>query len=200
MIFKETDRDNIRYLTLNVSRIGESTEKLRELRDNDHNEVTAKLDSIMNNIDALSDKIDALAKATVDIADVFQDFGNAMRSIRDLSKADGEVNKKEFEAIVAGLNIIINRLDHNDKKVSTTGDVSTMLANIMEELVNLKYMYGKLEQLVVFEASATKRYGRRTRGYHPNRIRAGYARRYARMFADEARAKREKYYDRLMTD
>lgn len=194
MIFKETDRDNIRYLTLNVSRISESTEKLRELRDSDHNEVLEKFDSITNSIDALSDKIDALAKATVDIADVFQDFGNAMRAIRDLSKADGEVNKKEFEAIVAGLNTIINRLDYNDKKVSTTGDVSTMLVNIMEELVNIKYMYGKLEQLVVFEASATKRYGRRTRGYHPNRIRAGYARRYARMFADEARAMREKHY------
>ena len=194
MIFKETDRDNIRYLMLNVSRIGESTEKLRELRDSYHNEVLEKFDSITNSIDALSDKIDALAKATVDIADVFQDFGNAMRAIRDLSKADGEVNKKEFEAIVAGLNTIINRLDYNDKKVSTTGDVSTMLVNIMEELVNIKYMYGKLEQLVVFEASATKRYGRRTRGYHPNRIRAGYARRYARMFADEARAMREKHY------
>lgn len=193
MIFKETDRDNIRYLTLNVSRIGESTEKLRELRDSDHNEVLEKFDSITNSIDALSDKIDALAKATVDIADVFQDFGNAMRAIRDLSKADGEVNKKEFEAIVAGLNTIINRLDYNDKKVSTTGDVSTMLVNIMTELVNVKHMYAKLEQLVVYEASATKRYNRRIRGYHPNRIRAGYARRYARQSYQETMAKREKY-------
>ena len=75
-----------------------------------------------------------------------------------------------------------------------------MLVNIMTELVNVKHMYAKLEQLVVYEASATKRYNRRIRGYHPNRIRAGYARRYARMFADEARAKREKYYNRLMTD
>lgn len=194
MIFKESDREDIRYIMLNVSRIHESTEKLRGLRDSDHNEVTAKLDSITNSIDALADKIDTLTKVTVGTSDILQDLGNVLRSIRDLSKADGEVNKKQFEAIVAGVNIIINRLDCNDKKVSTTGDVSTMLVNIMEELVNLKYMYGKLEQLVVFEASATKRYGRRTRGYHPNRIRAGYARRYARMFADEARAKREKYY------
>ena len=193
MIFKETDRDNIRYLTLNVSRIGESTEKLRELRDNDHNEVTAKFDSITNSIDALADKIDALIKTNIGTADILQDLGNVMRSIRDLSKADGEVNKKQFEAIVAGVNILINRLDHNDKKVSTTGDVSTMLVNIMTELVNVKHMYAKLEQLVVYEASATKRYNRRIRGYHPNRIRAGYARRYARLSYQEAMAKREKY-------
>ena len=75
-----------------------------------------------------------------------------------------------------------------------------MFVNIMEELVNFKFMYAKLEQLVVFEASATKRYNRRTRGYHPNRIRAGYARRYARMFANEARAEREKRYAEFMVD
>ena len=123
MIFKETDRDNIRYLTLNVSRIGESTEKLRELRDRDHNEVTAKFDSITNSIDALADKIDALTKATIDIADVFnvfQDFGNAMRAIRDLSKADGEVNKKQFEAIIAGIELITNMLE--PKKVVSSCD------------------------------------------------------------------------------
>lgn len=85
-------------------------------------------------------------------------------------------------------------------KTPPTGDVFNALGHIMEELVNLKFMYAKLEQLVVYEASATKRYGRRTRGYHPNRIRAGYARRYARLFANEGLAKREKYYDRLMVD
>lgn len=194
MIFKETDRTIIGETYCAASYTKEQVKDFREQQTEDHNEVLAKFDAITNNIDALADKIDALTKATIDTSDILQDLGNVLRSIRDLSKADGEVNKKQFKDIVAGVNILINRLDYNDKKVSTTGDVSTMLVNIMEELVNIKYMYGKLEQLVVFEASATKRYGRRTRGYHPNRIRAGYARRYARMFADEARAMREKYY------
>ena len=194
MIFKETDRTTIGETHWTAKYIKDQVNDFRDEQSDNHNEVTAKLDSITNSIDALADKIDALTKANVGTADILQDLGNVLRSIRDLSALDGEVNKKQFETIVAGVNIIINRLDCNDKKVSTTGDVSTMLVNIMKELVNLKYMYGKLEQLVVFEASATKRYGRRTRGYHPNRIRAGYARRYARMFADEARANREKLY------
>lgn len=200
MIFKETDRTIIGETYCAASIAKDQVKELRAQQSDDHNEVLAKFDSITNSIDALADKVDALSKVNVGTADILQDLGNVMRSIRDLSKVDGEVNKKQFEAIVAGVNILINRLDCNDKKVSTTGDVSTMLVNIMEELVNLKYMYGKLEQLVVFEASATKRYARRTRGYHSNRIRAGYARRYARMFADEARAKREEYYNRLIAD
>lgn len=120
MIFKETDRDNIRYLTLNVSRISESTEKLRELRDSDHNEVLEKFDSITNSIDALSDKIDALTKATVGTSDILQDLGNVLSSIRDLSKADGEVNKKQFEAIIAGIELITNMLE--PKKVVSSCD------------------------------------------------------------------------------
>lgn len=120
MIFKETDRDNIRYLTLNVARIGESTEKLRELRDSDHNEVLEKFDSITNSINALADKIDALTKATVGTADILQDLGNVLRSIRDLSKADGEVNKKQFEAIIAGIELITNMLE--PKKVVSSCD------------------------------------------------------------------------------
>lgn len=120
MIFKETDRDNIRYLTLNVSRIGESTEKLRELRDSDHNEVLAKFDAITNNIDALADKIDALIKTNIGTADILQDLGNVLRSIRDLSKADGEVNQKQFEAIIAGVELITNMLE--PKKVVSSCD------------------------------------------------------------------------------
>lgn len=111
MIFKETDREDIRYIMLNVSRISESTGKLREQYTEDHNEVAAKLDSITNSIDALSDKIEALTKATVCTADVMQDLGNAMRAIRDLSKVDGEVNKKQFEAIIAGVELIMNMLE-----------------------------------------------------------------------------------------
>ena len=120
MIFKETDRDNIRYLTLNVSRISESTEKLRELRGSDHNEVLEKFDSITNSINALEDKIDVLTKATVGTSDILQDLGNVLRSIRDLSKADGEVNKKQFEAIIAGIELITNMLE--PKKVVSSCD------------------------------------------------------------------------------
>lgn len=193
MIFKETDRTIIGETYCAASYTKEQVKDFREQQTEDHNEVLEKFDSITNSIDSLVDKIDALTKATVGTSDILQDLGNVLRSIRDLSKADGEVNKKQFEAIVAGVNILINRLDYNDKKVSTTGDVSTMLVNIMTELVNVKHMYAKLEQLVVYEASATKRYNRRIRGYHPNRIRAGYARRYARQSYQETMAKREKY-------
>lgn len=193
MIFKETDRTIIGETYCAASYTKEQVKDFREQQTEDHNEVLEKFDSITNSIDALADKIDALTKATVGTSDILQDLGNVLRSIRDLSKADGEVNKKQFEAIVAGVNILINRLDYNDKKVSTTGDVSTMLVNIMTELVNVKHMYAKLEQLVVYEASATKRYNRRIRGYHPNRIRAGYASRYARQSYQETMAKREKY-------
>lgn len=197
MIFKETDRTIIGETYCAASYTKEQVNDFREQQTEDHNEVLAKFDAITNNIDALADKIDALTKATIDIADVFnvfQDFGNALRAIRDLSKADGEVNKKQFEAIIAGIELIVDRLGGSNKKEAPVGDTNRMLVNIMTELVNVKHMYAKLEQLVVYEASATKRYGRRTRGYHPNRIRAGYARRYARMFADEARAMREKHY------
>ena len=111
MIFKETDREKIRYILLNVSRISESTGKLREQYTEDHNEVTVKLDSITNSIDALSDKIDMLTKANVGTADILQNLGNAMCAIRDLSRADGEVNKKQFEAIIAGVELITNMLE-----------------------------------------------------------------------------------------
>ena len=120
MIFKETDREDIRGIMLNTSRISESTGKLRELRDSDHNEVTAKLDSITTSIDALADKIDMLTKATVGTADILQDLGNAMRAIRDLSRADGEVNKKQFEAIIAGVELITNMLE--SKKATSLCD------------------------------------------------------------------------------
>lgn len=200
MIFKETDRTTIGETHWTATYIKDQMNDFRDQQFDDHNEVAAKLDSITNSIDALLAKIEALTKATVGTADVLQDIGNAMCAIRDLSKVDDEVNKKQFEAIVSGVNIIINRLDYNDKKAPPVGDVSTMLVNIMEELVNLKFMYAKLEQLVAFEAAATKRYNRRTRGYHPNRVRAGYAHRYARQFANTALDKRENYYMNVLKD
>lgn len=202
MIFKEHDRNYLRCISSTTLRTNELVEDLSALRNGDHDEVTAKLDSIEHSIEALATKIDTLTQLATGATDTFQDLGNALKAIRDLSKADSEVNNKQFRAIVAGVELIVDKLgcNSNGKKTPPTGDISTMFVNIMEELVNLKFMYAKLEQLVVFEASATKRYNRRTRGYHPNRIRAGYARRYARMFANEGLAKREKYYDGFMID
>jgi len=200
MVFKEHDRNYLRCISSTTLQTHELVEELNALRNGDHDEVVTKLDSIEHSIEALSAKIDTLTQLATGATDVFQDLGNVMNAIRDLSKADSEVHNKQFEAIVAGVELIVGKLGGNNKKIPPTGDVSTMLVNVMEELVNLKFMYAKLEQLVAYEASATKRYGRRTRGYHPNRIRAGHARRYARQFANEGLAKREKYYDSFMVE
>lgn len=113
MIFKETDRTIIGETYCAASYTKDQVNDLRDEQSDNHNEVLEKFDSITNRIDALADKIDALTKATVgiaDIFDIFQDFGNALRAIRDLSKADGEVNKKQFEASIAGIELIVDRL------------------------------------------------------------------------------------------
>lgn len=110
MIFKETDREDIKYIMLNTSRISEKTSKLYDRQCDGHDEVTAKLDSIEHSIEALSAKIDALTQLATGATDIFQDLGNAMNVIRDLSKVDSEVHSKQFEAIVAGVELIIDKL------------------------------------------------------------------------------------------
>ena len=111
MIFKETDRTTIGETHWTANYIKDQVNDFRGQQFDDHNEVLAKFDSITNSIDALSDKIEALTKATVGTAEVLQDLGNAMRAIRDLSKVDGEVNKKQFDAIIAGVELITNMLE-----------------------------------------------------------------------------------------
>lgn len=120
MIFKDTDRTTIRETYCAASYTKDQVKDLRVQLSDDHNEVLAKFDSITNSIDALADKIDALIKTNIGTADILQDLGNVMRAIRDLSKADGEVNQKQFEAIIAGVELITNMLE--PKKVVSSCD------------------------------------------------------------------------------
>ena len=120
MIFKETDRTTIGETYCAASYTKDQVKGLRVQQSDDHNEVLAKFDSITNSIDALADKIDALIKTNIGTADILQDLGNVMRAIRDLSKADGEVNQKQFEAIIAGVELITNMLE--PKKVVSSCD------------------------------------------------------------------------------
>lgn len=120
MIFKETDRTTIGETHWTAKYIKDQVNDFRDEQSDNHNEVTAKLDSITNSIDALADKIDMLTKATVGTADVLQDLGNVMRAIRNLSRVDGEVNKKQFEAIIVGVELITNMLE--SKKAASLCD------------------------------------------------------------------------------